>query len=747
MKKNDTTKPTIRKKLSNIWNWYVITPYRDLRTHSKDPSKSDSGESSIFRLLFAALTIGTLIMLPTLSLDAGISGDEGRCYIQAEESYQYYATGGKDKSAVTRDPGRVDSGHYIGQSFDLIALVLEKTFKVEDPYQLRHTLNALTGWLAIFFAALFIARIAGYRAACLTLFLLFISPRFLGHSYNNNKDIPVVTAFVVATYFMMTFFRDFPRRTICNAWWITAALAFGISLRISSILLVPYFGLFAGLYFLTHNKPKEYFSGDAIKMAGKLLLAGCSILVAGYLLGILLWPFALEAPIANAMVVLKEMSNLGVSITQIFEGEQLWSNQIPWYYNIKYMAITIPAVIFTGAVLFIFLSRRITTRKNALPLFILIFSWLFPIVYAACNIQNDYGGWRHLMFTYPYLVGLAALGFDATLTRLNKPAHRYIATGIFLVLCFHPLSHIIRNHPHEYVYFNEIFGGVDKANGYYETDYYQHSIRAASEWLENHLADELTAGETFVVGKNDGPVHHYLRHLKDQIRVQHTYGYYTRGKYDWDYGIFYTGYISPHQLRNGYWPPAGTIHSIMVDNTPVCAIVKRPSKEDFMGYEALKSNDVNRAIGHFETYLIADPKNESVHGALASTYLSKGDFNKVLLHAGKALEFYPESTGAMDAQGRAHIQLKNYDLAIESFTQLAKRAPAYPLPYYFMAVAYMNKGNPDAAIQMGNEAVRRDPRFVQAYQLVASAYQQKGNTRAAQAYSAQAQKIQAAGKR
>ena len=30
----------------------------------------------------------------------------------------------------------------------------------------------------------------GYKGAIITIIFLFISPRFIGHSLNNNKDIP-----------------------------------------------------------------------------------------------------------------------------------------------------------------------------------------------------------------------------------------------------------------------------------------------------------------------------------------------------------------------------------------------------------------------------------------------------------------------------------------------------------------------------------------------------------------------------
>ncbi len=701
------------------------------------PERPD--EPAVWRNIFAGILLATLILLPLLSLDAGISADEGRYYNQAKKVYAYYASLGQDKSAITQKG--VDPQHYNSQSFDLAMVVLEKVFHPDDPYQMRHFFNALSGWFLFFITGLFVARTAGYRAASLTILLLFLSPRLLGHSYNNNKDIPVSAAFAMSTYFMMAFFRDFPRRKLRNAAWIAVAIASGISLRIGTIVLIPYFFLFAGLYFLTTTPFRQILAPASLRKAGTLLGVGFAILPCSYFLGILPWPFGLEGPVSNSLEVLKAMSSLGVSIIQVFEGEQIWSNQIPWYYSIKYMAITIPAVVFAGIVLFVALSPRIANRGNAFPLFILAFSWLFPILYAALKIQNDYGGWRHLMFTYPYMVALAAIGFDALFRRLPKKSFQAVAGVAFLALCFPPAAYIVRNHPHEYVYFNELFGGVDKANGYYETDYYQHSLRAGTDWLLDHVDAELAQGKPLIIAVNDSSLWHQLRHLKDRIGHIGISGYHNRGRYDWDYGVFYSGYISPHQLRSGLWPPAGTIHTVKVDNTPVCAVVKRPSKEDFLGYEALKTNDAASAIAHFKNYLAIDPQDDGVHSTLASVYLAMGEMEPALHHAGQALHFHPESVAAMDTMGRIQLQSGQYDAAIQTFSALAKKTGNYHLPYYFMAVAYLNKGNPDAAIDMGNQCIMRNPRFAPAFQLVASAYGSKGNSRAAQAYAAEAQKI------
>ena len=53
---------------------------------------------------------------------------------------------------------------------------------------------------------------------------------------------------------------------------------------------------------------------------------------------------------------------------------------------------------------------------------------------------------------------------------------------IFIVLFTLPVAHTYRNHPNEYVYFNEFVGGLKNVYGDYETDYYFNSLKSFSFW-------------------------------------------------------------------------------------------------------------------------------------------------------------------------------------------------------------------------------------------------------------------------
>jgi hypothetical protein len=54
----------------------------------------------------------------------------------------------------------------------------------------RHVCNALVGAFLMLFVGLLAWLISDWRAGCMALLLIFLSPQIVGQSFNNPKDIP-----------------------------------------------------------------------------------------------------------------------------------------------------------------------------------------------------------------------------------------------------------------------------------------------------------------------------------------------------------------------------------------------------------------------------------------------------------------------------------------------------------------------------------------------------------------------------
>ena len=371
---------------------------------------------------FLVLALSTLFIIPMLSKDAGNSGDEASHHEQSQYVYDYYTTFGKDTMAITPRPKDYNQPYY-GQFADNLSYFVAKTLSVNNKYSVRHVVNSLFGWLAILFAALIAYRIAGWRAAVITFILMLFSPRLLGHSFNNLKDIPFASSIIIALYYIIRLIQQFPKIKISTAVLLACAIGIAIAVRVGGLILFPYFAFFSFLYFLLRNYKKPgLFSKTARYEFLKLLTWGVAISFVGYVIGVLLWPFAIQKPVENVLFAYKSMSSFAIGIRQLFEGSLQWSDYLPWYYTPKLILMTIPVAVIAGLMLFfIFIWKD---KKNYFNYFIVFFAFFFPIFWIVYTNANVYGGWRHSLFAYPPMVVAAGLGFNLAIEWVTQKLKR-----------------------------------------------------------------------------------------------------------------------------------------------------------------------------------------------------------------------------------------------------------------------------------------------------------------------------------
>ncbi len=358
--------------------------------------------------IFIGLSVIMLFVMPILSKVAGNSGDEDTWqYPHSVRTYDFYASAGKDTTYKT-----VPDMNGYGMWVETAETAIIKACSIEDYQSFRHICNTLIGCLAIIFAGLVAAKIAGWRAACITLLLFVFSPRFLGHSFNNPKDIPFAAFFIASLYYIISFIKEYPKPKISTAVLSAIFIGLTIAIRIGGLLLYCYFALFLGIYYLITNKG-AYFNRNNLKELGKTIVYFLLIVFLSYLIVIPLWPFILESPINHSLLVFQEMSHYGTSLRQLFEGTLQWSDALPWYYTPKYILMTIPIAVIVGLVLFfIFCWRK---KEDRFWAFVVFFTFFFPVFWIVYTHANVYGGWRHAMFAYPPMVVAAGWGFDALL--------------------------------------------------------------------------------------------------------------------------------------------------------------------------------------------------------------------------------------------------------------------------------------------------------------------------------------------
>jgi len=688
-----------------------------------------------FKNAFYTLSLSLLIILPLLSLDAGISGDEGLHYSQSERVFNYFKTAGKDKSALNTPGTHL---RYYGQSFDNMTTILIKWFNIEDIYRFRHISNSIVGWGIVLISGLLVILLAGYRAGFLMLLLFIMSPRFLGHTWNNLKDIPFTFGYIASIYFTFLVIKKLPRPSLKHIILLVLALAFAMSIRISGILLAFYMFLFAGLYMMSYHLSDQ--NTLSFRNVTRSIIYLLIVSVTAYCLALILWPFGLEGPIKNSWLSFKSMSQFPTTVRQIFEGRVYWSDQFPWYYLLKYMVITIPTIVLLGLLAFLIFIKGIFKSQNWLFMFFVLISFIFPLGYIILTNANVYGAWRQVMFIYPPLVILAALGLE-WFFRTIQPNKIKIAVGIVLLgLCIHPIKYIVKNHPYEYIYFNEMAGGVKGAYGKYETDYYYHSILEATEWLQEYIEnDEELKDQKLIVGWNFAIPGAFF-HGQENIST-HYMTPYSSGFYDWDFAIFANSYIDPYQLQQNIWPPDNTIHTIDVDGKPICAILARTSKDDYAGYQALNEGKYELALSLLEKAVNTDPVNVSAYISLSVAYLESGDLAAAIEPLNKCLGIYPDYEVAVNQLAETYYLQGEIETAVDLLIRNLENNYKYLPSYLSLAEIYFDTDQEQLAVKALKKCISINSRYKPALLTLGNYYLDAGQSEAADRYLDRAKKL------
>jgi len=668
---------------------------------------TENNRKIIFYLLAAFMLLAMLI----ISRDAGISGDEEVHYKHSEMVYNYFSTFGKDQSSLDTPKTHLK---YYGQAFDNLVTGLTHLFGIRDIYAFRHLMCSFSGWLTIVITALFAAYFSGYGAAILVLILFAVSPGFLGHAQNNLKDIPFALAYISSVYFSLKLIFSETKHSRQTIILLILSIGLSIGIRAGGLLVIFYLGFFMllkiGLDWFTSKKLDR-------QLLKKQLILFVGISLAGYLAGLITWPYALQNPVVNPWKSYQVMIHYPITIRQIFEGNFDWSDFHPWYYLPKYMAITIPIVVFSGIVAFLLNAKKNYNRTQKFQLLLLAFTIMFPIAFVILKNSNLYGSWRHFLFAYPGIILISALGIHAFFARFKQRLVRIPAILLLLLLIIHPVRFMAANHPYYYLYYNQMVGGLKGAYGNYETDYYYHTMRKGAEWLQDYLKNKPDTGQ-IVVGANF-PIQWYFRNQK---RIKFVYfPYQSRSQYNWDYSIVANSYISSWQLKNKLWPPANTIHTVFADGVPVCAVIERVTKDDFRGIQELKKGDNIKSALFFQKALDLDPQNELICYKFAESLIASGNEEKARQMLEKSLEINPDFEKALELSGDLAVKNKNADEAASYYRKVISSNRKYFSAYPKLADVYAGT-NAEKARKVLRDCLKLNSRYKPALEGLAETY-------------------------
>ncbi|MBK8967461.1 MAG: tetratricopeptide repeat protein [Lewinellaceae bacterium] len=701
----------------------------------------DSPNAPMLRKVFWGIALFGLLVLAGLSFGSGINADDKFQCDYSQKLVSYYSSFGQDSAALNVPEGNM---HLYGGFFEIVAGFANKTLGFEQSelayHNVRHLFSALLGWVAILCAALLARHIAGWQAGIITLVIMLVSPRFVGDSLMNPKDIPFAAGYMMALYNMAVVLDNMPKPGRWNIAGLAGGLAIALAVRAGGLLPFAYLGMFAGLHFLLKNGGVRAFADT--KRLGRYALVTLGIAAAGYALAVLFWPYALQSPLKNPFIALSKFAELEVKIRVLYEGANVMSDVTPWHYPLKWILYTIPLGALLGFVGALVLLPRLLKTYNPLWVLMVLFAAIFPVAYIIYKDSVIHDGWRHLTFAYPPMVVAAALFWKELLTLFStKKVAQYAVIGVLALSLIDSAWFIARNPAMPYTYFNPVIGGVQGAYGKFETDYWGISTRQGIEWMEQQgiLKPDMT--ETVVVATNMFySTQQLLAKYGDKVKVKYL-KWERRCDDAWDYGLYPTRFIDGDALATGKWPPDNAVHVVKAGGAPILAVLKDNGKNCALGMAALKLSDWPGAIDRLKKEVESVPDNEIAWANLAQAYLNSNQLEEAKAAAEKALAISPDDVQSNNLIGLYWLNKGDPGKAAAQFEGALKTEPSNPAAYYYLATIAQRQGDNQTALNQLMKAIEIAPNFKPAYEFSAMIYEATGNMQAAQQFRAAMQQI------
>lgn len=351
-----------------------------------------------------------------------------------------------------------------------------------ESWFLRHKMTFIFMLVGLFFM---------YRTGCLLwrckvkaiipILLFLFLPRFVAESFYNIKDIGLLATMMVGGFFIVRYTLN---NTYKNIIFLGIAAAFVCSVRLVGLQLLI-MGIFIAVVLEPLCKGKWSWKKTSLHIL--------CLFVSFFTCLILFYPACWNSNVFTFFIdAFSYMTKHPWGGIIRFCGNDYRSVNLPWYYLIVWIGITVPLpvifLLFIGSIsvlkkCFSCSNKRLQPRVVFILLMFFMMFWgellILPFI-----VKNYYNGWRHFYFLgYPMLI---LAGFGAV--SLFKIAWKYSFVKIVLITTVFTISlvHVVwmvSQHPYQYLYFNVL--ASSPAN--FELDYWHVSnIRGIKKILDRN---------------------------------------------------------------------------------------------------------------------------------------------------------------------------------------------------------------------------------------------------------------------
>jgi hypothetical protein len=445
------------------------------------------------QLALAGLAFMVVVIVATFR-DYGITWDAHYHMANGEHVLAYYATLFKDESVLT-----YHNLYLYGGLFDGIVAVANLVSPL-GTYETSHLLNGLVGLIGVIGCWKLANTLAGPRAAFFAALLLLVMPTWYGHMFNNPKDIPFAAAMTWTLYYMARLGDELPAprwRSIAMLG-VTAGLTMGM--RVGGVLVFFYLAVMLGSVILMQARSTGMAPAlrDSMRLGVRTVLPAFAI---AYVVMLVCWPWAQQDPLRNPFNALQLFSHIKWDINVLFEGRLVNSLQLPADFLPVSIAVQMPEIVLILLLLAIPISigallvRRARIDGWMRPGYVLLFTAIaFPFAHFVILRPVTYDCARHFLFVLPPIAVAAGVVAHRLLEHARTPLTRGAVAASLIAGIGSQVATMVTLHPHEYIYYNELVGGVKGAEDRFELDYWGNSYAEAVHELTQYLERERSGG-------------------------------------------------------------------------------------------------------------------------------------------------------------------------------------------------------------------------------------------------------------
>ncbi|MFC1770695.1 hypothetical protein ACFLZV_02300 [Candidatus Margulisiibacteriota bacterium] len=410
---------------------------------------------------------------------------------------------------------------YYGPVFEFFNIVLEKLSGLTDPRQilfLRHFANFCTFYLGICFFYLILQRLFRNRLLSITgcLFLI-LSPRLFASAFYNSKDIPFLALFIISMYTMLVFSQ---KPSLWNGFFHGLATGILTDIRVLGIIIVP-LTLIMNIRYFYHNLTLNPPAKDQKTIVKKLAIFYIKHFLAffGFYCAFtyLFWPTLWSNPIQQFTNAIQQMNHYPWGGTVMYFEKLISAQKLPWHYIPVWIGITTPlayiVLFFIGSFKLVSYTKsffRHQNQSNAIKNkhevgVLFAFLWIgIPMGIVFISNPTLYDAWRHCFFIYPGLLIFCIIGL-IELKRLTNTSKIKFIWPLFIAIIIMNLTStiffMVKYHPFQNVYFNQLIGSWKTIRHRFELDYWHLSYRKGLEYiLKNDKHAKITILPNNAVG-------------------------------------------------------------------------------------------------------------------------------------------------------------------------------------------------------------------------------------------------------